>query len=177
LVALVNAVSFADAGGTMSPAAMWSRALERCWAVILISLGLDLTLIVGLASIDASDIFDRVGGSVLLVLCVALVYADVDAIVSEDPWWLQIPGALARSASVAWRGNGFTRALLVFVCETFLVGGAAFGLKAGFARAGLMHPDVWASGLSTVLFLPPLQAFATFVYLDAIGYEPKRPCG
>ncbi|HEX8806058.1 MAG TPA: hypothetical protein VF741_03870, partial [Candidatus Aquilonibacter sp.] len=62
-LAIVTAFSYAEVRGDLSTAATWLRILERSWAVLIIGLLLDLVTIIGLQSIAATDIFDKLLGA------------------------------------------------------------------------------------------------------------------
>jgi hypothetical protein len=40
--------------------------------------------------------------------------------------------------------------------------------------AHVPHADLWSDGIANAILLPPVQAFVTIVYLDAIGFVRPR---
>ena len=175
-VAIVNAFTFADARGDLSPSATWSRILERSWAVLLIDLLTTLIAVVGLQSLFTADFFQKLLGSAVLVIAVSMVFADVAAVVVDDaePWWLLVPRSLGASMAVAWQGVTFARAIIVFALSELLPLPVAAAVQWGLDASHTPHASLWARAITVVLLLPVVQALCTYVYLDAIGHEPKR---
>jgi hypothetical protein len=175
-VAIINAFTYADSREDLSLSVTWLRVLERSWAVLLIDLLATLIVIIGLQSLFSTDLFQKLLGSAVIVVAVSLVFADVHAIAVDDaePWWLLVPRSLGASIATAWQGITFTRALLLFAIGTlfrFVITTIAQGaLDAHHVPLSL----VWANAIPVMLLLPMVQALTTYVYLDAIGYEPKR---
>jgi hypothetical protein len=176
-VAIVTAFTYADERGDLSIGATWSRVLERSWAVLIIGLLTFLIAVIGFSAISATDVVDKLLGAGVIIIAVSLVFADVHAMVVDDaePWWFLIPQSLGASMAIAWQGVAFARALIVFMLNVLLPSLVA-GLLANMLNARhVPEPIFWANAVSVLLLLPPVQAFCTLVYLDAIGYEPKRP--
>jgi hypothetical protein len=176
-VAIVSAAVMNDASDPPQPGLPWARAFERGWAVIIIGFAVDLCSAVGLGGLASPSIFGKLLSAGIVLVAVSLTFATVDALVSEDPWYALLPGALARSMTVAWRGATFSRAMLAFAVGNLGMIWLDLVLTPFFAHAHLAYGEVWASGLSTVVFLAPVQTFAAIVYLDAIGYGSKHTCG
>ncbi len=175
-VAIVTAFTYADVRGDLSVAATWLRVLERSWAVLIIGLLVQLITAIGFQSISATDIFDKLLGAGVIIIAVSLIFADVHATIVDDaePWWLLVPRSLAASITVAWRGIAFARALIVFMLAALLPELVAIAVQSALTAHHISAPLFWANAVSVVLLLPPVQAFCTLVYLDAIGYEPNR---
>lgn len=175
-VTIVSAFTYADVRQDLTLAATWLRVLERSWAVLLIDLLGTLIVIVGLQSLYTADLVQRLLGTVVIVVAVSFVFADVAATVVDnaEPWWLLVPRSLGASVATAWRGTTFTRALLIFAVGTllrFVITTIAQGaLDARHVPLSL----VWANAIPVVLLLPVVQALCTYVYLDAIGHESSR---
>lgn len=175
-VAIVTAFTYADVRGDLSVAATWLRVLERSWAVLIIGLLVQLITAIGFQSISATDIFDKLLGAGVIIIAVSLIFADVHATVVDDaePWWLLVPRSLAASITVAWRGIAFARALIVFMLAALLPELVAIAAQSALTKYHVPAALFWANAISVVLLLPLVQAFCTFVYLDAIGYEPNH---
>lgn len=175
LATLVTAFTYADVREDLSVRATWLRVLERSWAVLIIDLLLQLIGVLGLGSIAATDLIDKLLGVGVLIIAISFVFADVHATVVEDaePWWLLVPRSLGVSMAVAWQGITFARALIVFGISVPFAQLFNALIQAAFNAQHLPAAFFWGNVLSTVLLLPPVQAFCTYVYLDAIGHEPE----
>jgi hypothetical protein len=176
-IAIVTAFTYADVRGDFSAQATWLRVLERSWAVLIIGLLVDLVAIIGFQSIGAADVFDKLLGAGVIIIAVSLVFADVHATVVDDaePWWFLVPRSLGASIAVAWQGIAFARALITFMLRVLLPSLLAVLVQNLLEARHAPAPLFWANAVSVLLLLPPVQAFCTLVYLDAIGYEPKHP--
>jgi hypothetical protein len=174
---IVTAFTYADVRGDLSTGATWLRVLERSWAVVLIGLFFQLIVLIGIQSIIAADIFDKLLGAGVIIIAVSLIFADVHATVIDDaePWWLLVPRSLAASMVVAWQGIAFARALIVFMLAVLLPELVSSLVQNVLTARHLPAPFFWANAAAVLLLLPLVQAFCTLVYLDAIGYEPNRP--
>ena len=175
-VAIVTAFTYADVRGDLSVATTWLRVLERSWAVLIIDLFVAIVSIIGLQSVAAGDVFDKLLGAGVIIIAVSLIFADVHATVVDDaePWWLLVPRSFAASITVAWRGIAFARALIVFMLVMVLPEIVVIAVQSALTEHHIPAPLFWANAVSVVLLLPPVQAFCTLVYLDAIGYEPSH---
>jgi hypothetical protein len=178
-VAIVTAFSYADRCGDLSNGAAWLRVLERAWAVVLIGLIFNLVAGLGMESIVTDDVVQKLLGTAVVVVAVSMIFADVHAMAVEDaePWWWLVPRSFAASMALTWRGAMFARAVIVFTLATLVPFAASMLLEAGFDRAHVAFSALWANAVMVMLLLPIVQALCTFVYLDALGFEPKRPCG
>jgi len=176
-VIVVTAFSFGDLSGD-GAAALWARVLERLWAVLLIDLLVVLIAAFGLGGIIAPDIGSRVLGTGLIVIAISFIFADVYATVADDvPWWLLVPRSFAASMIATWRGLTFTRAMVVFALGDLLPAPIAALAQSYLQSLHVAHADFWSTAVPVMLLLPVVQAFSTFVFLDAIGYTAKHPCG
>lgn len=175
-VTIVNAFTYADVREDLTLAAIWLRVLERSWAVLLIDLLGTLIVIVGLQSIYTADLLQRLLGTVVVVVAISFIFADVAATVVDDaePWWLLVPRSLGASVATAWRGTTFTRALLLFAVGTLLRLVITTIAQSALDARHVPQSLVWANAIPVVLLLPLVQAFCTYVYLDAIGHESRR---
>jgi hypothetical protein len=175
-VAIVTAFTYADVRGDLSVGATWLRVLERSWAVLIIGLLVQLITAIGFQSISATDVFDKVLGAGVIIVAVSLIFADVHATVVDDaePWWLLVPRSLGASMAIAWQGIAFARALIVFMMAALLPELLVILVQSLLEAHRVPAALFWANAVSVLLLLPLVQAFCTLVYLDAIGYEPKR---
>ncbi|MGD0967098.1 MAG: hypothetical protein ABR949_02325 [Candidatus Aquilonibacter sp.] len=175
-IAIISAFTYADIRGDFSPSATWSRILERSWAVLLIDLLTTLIAAIGLQSLFTADLFQKLLGSVVLVVSISFIFADVAAVVVDDaePWWLLVPRSLGASMVVAWQGATFARAIIVFALSDLLPLTIDEAIQSALAANHTPHAPLWANAITLVLLLPIVQALCTYVYLDAIRYEPKR---
>ncbi|HTZ55946.1 MAG TPA: hypothetical protein VMB20_12865 [Candidatus Acidoferrum sp.] len=175
-VAIVNAFTYADVRGDLSAGATWLRVLERSWAVLIIGLVVQVITAIGFQSISAGDIFDKLLGAGVIIVAVSLVFADVHATVVDDaePWWFLVPRSLGASMAVAWQGVAFARALIAFMLVALLPTLLTIVVQNELQTRHVPAAPFWANAVSVLLLLPLVQAFCSLVYLDAIGYEPKR---
>jgi hypothetical protein len=176
LTVVVTCAAFGDVTGA-TRRSLVERAFERSWAVILIGLGTDLFAAVGLLGLQAPGIVNQLLASAVLLMTATLVFATVDATINDDPWWLLLPVSFSRSILVAFRRTVFPRALIVLALGEVGAQWVLLVLQSTLVSMHVSQPALWASGLVTALIVPPVQTFATFVYLDAIGYDAKRSCG
>jgi hypothetical protein len=171
---VVTCAAFGDVAG-IERAALVERGFERGWAVILIGFGTDLLALEGFIGLATQNMIGGVLGGGILVMTATLVFATVDATISDDSWWYLIPSAIYRSVLTSLRANVFPRALILLGL------GTGFDLWLGQALEQLLHaigvaqPALWASGLAAAAVIPFVQTLATLVYLDAKGYESKMP--
>jgi hypothetical protein len=175
-IAIITAFTYADIREDLSPSATWSRILERSWAVLLIYLLTTLIAAIGFESLFATDLFQKLLGTAVLVVAVSFVFAAVAAVVVDDaePWWLLVPRSLGASMVVTWQGVTFARAIVVFALSQLLPMTIALAIQSAMNTYHVPHAALWASGVTVVLLYPIVQALCTYVYLDAIRYEPKR---
>jgi hypothetical protein len=173
--AIVTATAFGDVA-LLDRKAVAERALERSWAIILLGFGIDLFAFVGLIGLQAHNVVDTLLASGILLMSATLMFAPVDATISDDAWWWILPSSIVRSISVAWKAPAFSRALIVLALGEVAPYLLLDPLQRLVTVLHLSQPGLWASGLVTALLVPPVQTLATFAYLDAIGYEPKRTC-
>jgi hypothetical protein len=75
---------------------------------------------------------------------------------------------------VAWQGATFARAIIVFALSDLLPLTIDEAIQSALAANHTPHAPLWANAITLVLLLPIVQALCTYVYLDAIRYEPKR---
>lgn len=178
-VAIVTAFSYADRRGDWTNGAAWSRVLERAWAVVLIGLIFNLVAALGLESVVTDDPLQKLLGVGVIVVAVSLIFATVFATVAEDaePWWWLVPRSFGASMALTWQGATFARAFILFGLSTILPFLISLVVQDALDRHHVSQSALWANALMVMLLLPAVQALCTFVYLDALGCEPKRPCG
>ena len=175
-VAIITAFTYADIRIDFSRSAAWSRILERSWAVLLIDLLVTLIASIGLQSLFTADLFQKVLGVAVLIVSVSFIFADVAAVVVDDaePWWLLVPRSLGASMVVAWQGATFARAIIVFALSDLLPLTIDDAIQSALVANHASHAALWANAITVMLLVPIVQALCTYVYLDAIRYEPKR---
>lgn len=176
LAALVTARVFGDVAN-LTPAQVAERAFERSWAVIVLGFGIDLITLVGMSGLAGGGIVDTLLASGVLLMTATLMFAPVDATISDEPWARIVLSALSRSILAGWRSDVFPRALIVLALNEIAPSWVALVLQSALEALHAGQPALWASGLGITLVVPPVTTFATLVYLDAIKYEPKRTCG
>ncbi|HUN30222.1 MAG TPA: hypothetical protein VMV65_10490 [Alphaproteobacteria bacterium] len=177
-VAIVTAFTYADVREDLSKAQVWLRVLERSWAVLVIGLLVNLVTALGLESVAIADPFQKLLGAGVMIVAISLIFADVHATVVDDaePWWLLVPRSLGASMALAWQGLTIARAVIVFALQMLVPWILSFYVQSLLAARHVPQAPFWASAVSVLLLLAPVQAFCTYVYLDAIGYESKRSC-
>ena len=175
LTALVTARVFGDVA-KLTSAQIAERAFERSWAVIVLCFGIDLIALVGMSGLEAGGIVNTLLASGVLLMAATLMFAPVDATISDEHWARIALSALSRSILAGWRSDVFARALIVLALNEIAPLWLVLLLQSALAALHVGQPALWASGLGTVLVVPPVWTFATLAYLDAIRYEPKRTC-
>jgi len=175
-VTIVNAFTYADIREDLAVSATWSRILERSWAVLLIDLLTTLVTATGLESLLTADVFQKLLGCAVIIVAVSFVFGDVAATVVDDaePWWLLVPRSFGASMATAWQGSTFARAIIVFAVSDLLPLPIAELVQRALDAYHTPHAALWTHAIVIMLLLPLVQALCTYVYLDAIGYEPKR---
>jgi hypothetical protein len=172
---LVIAITLATFAGAGIRAGL-SRALERAWAVILVNFAVSILQSVGIGTLGASNIVDRILAIVLLLFAASLIFAEVIAVTIEDErWWMLVPVAFGTSVRVAWSGSVMWRALALFalsIVPYFL----ETSLSDAMTKAHVAHADFWSSFPLDVIWSVPLDVLITLVLFDVTGYEPKHPC-
>lgn len=174
--AIVYAATQNDVDGAPAEA-FWTRALERAWAVIAISFVQSVVQGVAMATILQGDFGSRLLGVAVLMMGLTFIFADVDAVVSDDESLLMlIPRAFSNSIRASWTGSTMIRIIAIFLVQL------AFQWAAAVIQPELAHlhvPDAafWATIPLGAILLVPLDIFTVYVYFDAIGYESKRTCG
>jgi hypothetical protein len=168
---VITCATFGDISG-LPRSFLIERGFERSWAVILIGLAVDLFAIVGIAGLSSSNVGEIALAAAVLLMTSTLIFATVDATIGDESWWRIIPFALSRSILAGWRPSVLPRALIALAVGEMGTLTLAVALKGVLPH--VPHADLWAAGIANALLLPPVQAFVTIVYLDAIGYERPR---
>jgi hypothetical protein len=183
VTSLANAVIYAcvqaDVDGA-EPATIWARALERAWAVVVFTIVQWVFLSFGQSLIVfGGDLLNRGFGIIALMMGLTLIFADVDAVVSEDDrWWLLVPTGLTNSIRAVWTGSTMLRVIGVFLVSFLLQELAASTQFVAWLQGIRIHDAAfWAATVLDALMLAPFGILTVLIYFDAIGYESKRPCG
>ena len=178
--AVVDAVVIAsvqsDIDGT-SAQEMWSRVLERLWAVVIVNFIFSFISFFGVELAAAGDLMDRILSIPVLLIGVGTVFAEVVAVVSdEDPWWFLVVRAFGSSIRTAWTGNTLWRAIVLFLLQfvPFIVGST---LEPALTHNHVAIASFWSNVPLGILFSIPLDVLIVLAFFDASGYEPKRTCG
>jgi len=155
---------------------VWSRALERAWAVIVITFLLEFVTIYAYAGLAAGNFLDRILGVAILMMSLALSFSDIDAVISrEGGLLLMLPRSFSNSIRAAWSGWTMVRIIGVFLAQKVLQ--LAIPLIAGaLAARHASGASFWAVVPLDALLLPPFAILTTFIYFDAIRYEPAGTC-
>lgn len=169
VITIVYAFTAADALGKTDGRAVWSRVLERIWAVITIDFIDNVIAGASLATAGTGALLDVIVGSLVQFVAATLVFVDVAAVLDDDDrWFMLVPQAYLRGLTVAWQRGNLWRCFLIYALSL-----AALlldtGLAALVARAGSAGLAFWAPlALGTILALP-ISAFTVIVYFDAAG--------
>ena len=175
--ALVYASTRADVAGS-GGGDIWTRALERGWAVIVISFVQSIVIDSGMGGIIEGAIGSRILGVVLLLLGLTLIFADIDAVVNdEEPWWLLVPLAFSNSIRAAWSGRTMLRVIGLFVAQLVIQQAGYLAIAPLLQKLHVADAEFWATMPVNALLLAPFGILTVLVYFDAIGYESKRTCG
>jgi len=172
LTALVYACVWADTAQKRPPQmAVWERALERSWAVILIDLAVSFVQITGAGGFRTGDLSDAFIGLAILIMSATFVFADASATLDEMPVWWLVPGALWRSVQACLNGIVFGRAITI-VALSIACGFLQDPIYALLQSAHVANADFWASIPLDDATVPPIAALTALVYRDA-----TRPAG
>ena len=172
---IVITIALADLRGTRSPAAVWSRVLERTWATILLTVAANFIAWEGIASLVGGFV-DKLYAIFFLLVSATIVYAPVVAVVDDEtPWWMLVWRAFGASVRTAIGGANFARALMLFILQFLpvLIGAA---LQAQLAAHHVARAEFWGNVPIGMLLEPPLVALVAFTYFDAAGMPPSDAC-
>jgi hypothetical protein len=175
-VTVVYAFAIGDVDGSMTTAAIWSRVLERAWAVIVIDLLVSLVATLALLAMGSTDLLVQIFAIPSLLLSVTLVFADVHAVATRkaEPWWMLIPRSFAVSVATALGPDMLGRAFLLAFVTQFLPSLVSTLLQSTLEARHVSFSDFWAFGPLSAVIVPPLGALVALVYLDATGYESEH---
>ena len=152
--AIVTAFAYADLRGDFEGPQVWLRVLERSWAVVIIALLFNLVAGLGLESLLAPDLLDRVLGTGVIIVAVSFVFADVHAIVADDaePWWWLLPRSFGASMAAAWQGASFARALIVFALGDILPWLLSAAMQNALEDRHVAFAALWANAVALKYF-------------------------
>lgn len=176
----VDAIVFARAKGDAdgwSPGQVWSRVLERLWAVVIVSFVFTYVAMFGIALVAGGELLDRILAIPILLVAAALVFAEAVAIVvDEDQWWFILVRAIGTSIRTAFSGSTLRRAIALFALQLVPVA-VSSALSSALARGATPAPSFWTDVPVGILFSIPLDVLIVLAFFDASGYEPKHTCG
>ena len=176
----VDAIVFARAKGDMDgwdAGQMWSRVLERLWAVVIVSFVFTYVATFGIALVAGGELLDRILAIPILLIAAALVFAEAAAVVvDEDQWWFVIVRAIGTSIRTAFSGSTLRRAIALFALQLVPVA-VSSALAAAFSKGATPPSSFWTDVPLGILFSIPLDVLIVLAFFDASGYEPKRTCG
>jgi hypothetical protein len=175
-VTVVYAFVLADADGTMTSSAIWSRVLERAWAVIVIDLIVGIISQFTIIFMESTDLLTQVFAIPSLLLVVTFVFADVNAVATKkaDPWWMLVLRPFAVSFATALGPGMLVRAFLLTFVTQYLPMLVLLLLDSVLTARHVPFADFWAFGPLGAILVPPFGALTALVYLDATGYESER---
>ena len=175
LSAVIYAFTANDARAeNAGPAQIWTRILERTWAVIVIDFILNSIFAFGLASSDANaNIAGMIAGGLLLFLTAIFLFADVSATVDDgDGTLLLIPRSVIRSVAAALYPGNMLGAIAIVSLE-LLLATLEGTLQQVLAAAHVPHPLLWASVPLSTLAAVPISAYTTLLYLRTQSKKPS----
>ncbi|MDE2481891.1 MAG: hypothetical protein KGN02_06845 [bacterium] len=172
---VIVAVCIGDLRGERSARALWSRVLDRAWALLLVNLAGRFIDIFAFASLRGG-IIDITTGIFLLVVLAVLVYAPVAVVIDDTtPWWALVGRAFGASIGATLGAPRFARALTLLALQFIpLLLGAA--LQALLASHHVAHAAFWANVPLGMILEPPLMALVAFAYFDAAGMTGDDAC-
>ena len=178
--AVIATIVFAQAKGDVDGSNardVWSRVLDRLWAVVIVDFITTYVSLVGIELLAAGDIANRVIAIPILLIAVATVFSEAIAVVVDgDQWWFLVIRAIGSSIRTAWSGATYGRAIILFALQ-FVPMVAGEALTSVSAQHHIAIAPFWRDVPLDVLFSIPLDALIVLAFFDASGYEPKRTCG
>ena len=179
--AVLATIVFAQAKGDIdgaSAGAVWSRVLERLWAVVIVDFITSYVGIVGLASLAAGDLPDRIIAIPILLIAAATVFAEAIATVSDgDQWWFLVIRAIGGSVRTSLSGLTLWRAIALFALGLVPTAVSTLISNASAQNHGTITSSFWSDVPLGIIYSIPLDALIVLAFFDASGYEPKRTCG
>lgn len=177
--AAIATIVFAQAKGDIdgaSPAEVWSRVLERLWAVVIVDFIVSFVSIVGTGYLVQGDLADRIVAIPILLIGAGTVFAETVAVVVDgDPWWFLVVRAIGTSIRTSLSGSTLWRAIVLFALQ-FVPMAVSTLLTNATAQHHVRITSFWSDVPLGILFTIPLDALIVLAFFDATGYEPKRTC-
>ncbi len=178
--AVIATIVFAQAKGDvdgLNARDVWSRVLDRLWAVVIVDFITTFVSLVGIGSLAAGDIIDRIVAIPILLIAAATVFSEPIAVVVDgDQWWFLVVRAIGTSIRTAWSGTTYGRAIVLFALQ-FVPMAAGEVVTTVSAQHHITIASFWRDVPLGILFAIPLDALIVLAFFDASGYEPKRTCG
>ncbi len=179
--AVIATIVFAQAKGDIDGANtgdVWSRVLDRLWAVVIVDFITSYVGIVGVASLAAGDLADRIIAIPILLIAAATVFAEpIAAVVDGEQWWFLVVRAIGLSVRTSLRGSTLWRAIALFALGLVPTAVSALIVNASTHNHGTTTTSFWSDVPLGIIYSIPLDALIVLAFFDASGYEPKRTCG
>lgn len=177
--AAIGTIVYAQAKGDIDGAGtteVWSRVLERLWAVVIVDFIVQFVSIVGIGYLAQGDLADRIVAIPILLIGAGTVFAEAVAVVVDgDPWWFLVVRAIGTSIRTSWSGSTLWRAIVLFTLQ-FVPMALSTLLTNTAAQHHVRITSFWSDVPLGILFTIPLDALIVLAFFDATGYEPKRTC-
>lgn len=178
--ALLATIVFAQAKGDVdgsTAAEVWSRVLDRLWAVLVVDFIVTFVTLDGIAILAQGELLDRIIAIPILLIAAATVFAEAIAVVVDgEQWWFLVVRAIGTSIRTSWSGSTLWRAIVLFALQ-FVPMAAGIALTKASAQLHITITSFWTDVPLGILFAIPLDALIVLAFFDASGYEPKRTCG
>lgn len=180
LDAVLTTIVCAQAKGDIdgSPAAgVWSRVLDRLWAVVIVDFIVTFVSFAGVEILSAGDIGDRIIAIPILLIAAATIYSESIAVVVDDEqWWFLVVRAIGTSVRTSWTGSNLWRAIVLFALQ-FVPSAVSAVVASASAQHHVTVTSFWTDVPLGIVYSIPLDALIVLAFFDASGYEPKRTCG
>ncbi len=178
--AVIATIVFAEAKGDIdgwTPREVWTRVLDRLWAVIVVDFITSYVTIVGVAILGEGDLVDRVLAIPILLIAAGTVFSEAIAVVADgEQWWFLVVRAIGGSIRTALTGATLWRAIVLFALQ-FVPQVISSAITATSAQHHITITSFWSDVPLGIVYTIPLDALIVLAFFDASGYEPKRTCG
>lgn len=176
LTTIVSAQAKGDIDGSTA-AAVWSRVLERLWAVVIVDFIVSFVGWAGVLTLSAGDIVNRIIAIPILLIAAATVFSESIAVVVDDEqWWFLVVRAIGTSVRTSLAGSNLRRAIVLFALQ-FVPTAVSALVSSASAQHHVTVTSFWRDVPLGIVYSIPLDALIVLAFFDASGYEPKRTCG
>ena len=171
IVATVYAFAGSDVAKQPQRSEVWTRILERIWAVVVLNVAFELLLLFSLGAIGTVD----AGGGVqmffmqlaVMLIMVLVAFADVIAVVQPNLRMRDVlPFSIVRSARLVANTLVWMRVLGLLIAD-YVIGTAAAAGTQAISGAGMRTLAFWAYAGTNALITIVLAAFLALLYFDA----------